>query len=70
MIAEKIGKFLRQHSENYRWCDVGRSRFDTVRINVGLARSVMEVRTHYKDTIDLKVKIAPAISKTVYPDKP
>lgn len=70
MIAEKIGKFLRQHSENYRWCNVGRSRFDTIRINVGLARSIMEVRTHYKDSIDLKVKIAPRISKTVYPDKP
>lgn len=70
MNLEKIGKFLRQHSENYRWCDVGRSRFDTVRINVNLARSVMEVKKHYKENSEWKVKIAPAISKTVYPDKP
>lgn len=58
---------MMEHPENYRWSNIGRSRFDTIRINVELASGVVHVKRYFKDESKPKVKIAPRISHTVYP---
>lgn len=55
------------HYENYRWSNIDRSRFDSVRVNVEVAKKVVDLRRHYIEERD--IKIAPGISHTVYPPK-
>lgn len=54
------------HPENYRWCNIARSRFDSIRINVEMASIVLGIRRHFVEDTN-KVKIAPHISHSVYP---
>jgi hypothetical protein len=56
-----------QHPENYRW-HIGRSRFDTVRVNINLAYNAVVMKRHFiYDDPKKEVKIAPRISHSIYP---
>lgn len=55
-----------EHPENYRWSDIGRSRFDCIRINVDVIKMVLMAKKDFK-TYDENIKIAKNISHSVYP---
>jgi hypothetical protein len=55
-----------EHPENYRWSNIGRSRFDCIRINVELMEMVLIAKKDYKSWGD-NVKLGDNISHSVYP---
>lgn len=57
-----------EHPENYRWSNVGRSRFDCIRINVEIMEAVISAKKDFKRYCE-DIKIAKHISHTVHPPK-